>query len=58
MDNKRVAKSIQNVYIVEHVEVPLCIVECGFLSNSNEANLLVQEEYQEKLAWGIFTRNY
>lgn len=56
-ENKRVAKSINNVYIVEHVEIPLCIVECGFLSNPEEANLLNQEEYQDKLAWGIFTRN-
>ena len=45
------------MYIVEHVEIPLCIVECGFLSNPEEANLLNQEEYQDKLAWGIFTRN-
>ncbi len=56
-ENKRVAKSINNVYIVEHVEIPLCIVECGFLSNPEESNLLNQDEYQDKLAWGIFTRN-
>lgn len=56
-ENKRVAKSINNVYIAEHVEIPLCIVECVFLSNPEEANLLNQDEYQNKLAWGIFTRN-
>ena len=27
--------------------------ECGFLSNSTEAGLLVTPEYQEKVAWAI-----
>lgn len=52
--NHRVAKSINNIYIVENVTIPLSIVECGFLSNPEEANLLQQEEYQDRLAWGIF----
>lgn len=52
--NDRVAKSIQNVYIAENVEVPLAIVECGFLSNPEEAEILQTDEYQDKLAWGIF----
>ena len=29
------------------------IVECGFLSNQNEANLLVTEEYQDKMAEAV-----
>ena len=28
----------------------MAIVECGFLSNYEEANLLVTKEYQEKMA--------
>lgn len=52
--NKRIAKSINDIYIVENVEIPLTIVECGFLSNPEESNLLTQDEYQDKLAWGIF----
>jgi len=28
-------------------------VECGFLSNYEEANLLITEEYQKKAAWAI-----
>jgi len=46
---------IDNVYIVKHVEIPISIVECGFLSNSEEEKLLLQDEYQDKLAWGIYT---
>lgn len=54
-ENKRVAMKIDNVYIVKHVEIPISIVECGFLSNSEEEKLLLQDEYQDKLAWGIYT---
>ena len=53
-DNKRVAMKINNVYIVKHVEIPLSIVECGFLSNPEEEKQLLDDEYQNKLAWGIF----
>lgn len=56
--NHRVAKSISDIYIVEHVEIPLALVECGFLSNAEEANLLMQDEYQDRLAFGIFARYY
>lgn len=53
-ENKRVAKSIKDIYIIENVEIPTTIVECGFLSNENELKNLQQDGYQEKLAWGIY----
>ena len=53
-DNHRISKSISNVYIAEHIEIPLSIVECGFLSNPEESSLLQQDDYQDRLAWGIF----
>lgn len=53
-ENKRVPLKIENVYIIENVEIPTAIVECGFLSNIEEEQLLQQEEYQDKLAWGIY----
>lgn len=53
-ENNRVAKSIENIYIVKHVEIPTTIVECGFLSNPEEEKLLLEDEYQNKLAWGIY----
>lgn len=53
-ENKRESLKIENIYIIEHVEIPTAIVECGFLSNPEEKNLLQQEEYQDKLAWGIY----
>ena len=53
-ENKRVAMKIDNVYIIKHVEIPISIVECGFLSNKEEEQLLLTDEYQNKLAWGIY----
>ena len=54
-ENKRENLPISNIYIVDHVEIPISIVECGFLSNPEEEKLLLTEEYQDKLAWGIYT---
>lgn len=54
VDNVRLAKSISNIYIVEHVDIPLTIVECGFLSNQEDLSLLVQDDYQDKIAFGIY----
>lgn len=54
-ENHRLAKTIENIYIVDNVEIPVTIVECGFLSNQEELRNLQNEEYQEKLAWGIYT---
>jgi len=53
-ENKREALKITGKYIIEHVEIPITIIECGFLSNTEEAELLQQDEYQNKLAWGIY----
>ena len=52
-ENKRVPSKIENIYIIKHVEIPTAIVECGFLSNDEEAQMLINEEYQDKLVRGI-----
>ena len=54
-ENKREAMKIEKIYIADHVEIPLSIVECGFLSNPEEEQLLQEDEYQDKLAWGIYS---
>ena len=53
-ENNRVAKTIDNIYIIKHVEIPITIVECGFLSNPTEEKKLLEDEYQNRLAWGIY----
>lgn len=53
-ENQRIPAILNNVYIMKNVEIPITIVECGFLSNPEEERLLQADEYQEKLAWGIY----
>ena len=52
-NNHREAKANGSYYLLKKTSSPIIIVECGFLSNSEEAELLVSEEYQEKVAWAI-----
>lgn len=51
--NHRKAKSNNSYYMLKKTECPLVIVECGYLSNVREAALLLDDNYQEKMAWGI-----
>ena len=51
--NTRQAKANDIYYMLKRTEVPVIIVECGFLSNRQEAALLITEEYQEKMAQAI-----
>ena len=53
-ENNRVAMKLDSVYIMKNVEIPISIVECGFLSNPEEEKQLLEDSYQERLAWGIF----
>ncbi len=54
-ENNRVAMKIDNIYIIKHVEIPISIVECGFLSNPEEEKQLLDDAYQNRLAWGIYS---
>ena len=54
-NNHREIKSINSIYLAKHVEIPLAIIECGFLSNTQETEKLKTEEYQDLLAWSIYT---
>ncbi|MDD6212907.1 MAG: N-acetylmuramoyl-L-alanine amidase [Clostridiales bacterium] len=52
-DNTRSVKCNDSYYILMHVNCPIVVAECGFLSNPEEADLLRSEDYQEKVAWAI-----
>lgn len=51
--NNRTAKGNTDYYLFLHVKQPIVIVECGFLSNREEAEKLTDEAYQERVAWEI-----
>lgn len=52
-DNHRQAKEDNTYYLLKRTEVPTIIVECGFLSNPEEADKLVTEDYQQQIAEAI-----
>lgn len=51
---QRVAQANANYYLLTRTPTPTVIVECGFLSNPTEADLLATEEYQTKVAEAVF----
>jgi N-acetylmuramoyl-L-alanine amidase len=55
-ENERVCAVIpDSVYLLNHIDCPAILVECGFLSNSAEDQKLQQDSYQSSLAATIFT---
>ena len=51
--NRRQVKANDSYYLLKKTGVPIVIVECGFLSNREEAARLCTPEYQERVAWAI-----
>ena len=49
----RKSKSAQGVYLMEHIDQPGVLVECGFLSNPEEEAMLRTKEYQQKICCTI-----
>lgn len=52
-NNHRQAKANESYYLLKKTSSPTVIVECGFLSNSEEAEFLVTKEYQKKVAEAV-----
>ena len=52
-ENHRKAKANDTYYLLKRTKGTTIIVECGFLSNREEAELLNQEEYQNQIAQAI-----
>ena len=49
--NDRILKKAPDgVYLMKKASIPSCLVECGFLSNAENEELLLTDEYQEKFA--------
>lgn len=52
-NNNREIKANDTYFLLRKTKVPAVIVECGFLSNYEEAEKLVTEEYQDQIAQAI-----
>ena len=53
-DNRLQARANTNYFVLKQTAMPAVIVECGFLSNYAEKMRLTKDEYQERIAWGIY----
>jgi len=49
LNTKREVSEIENMYFNKRVEKPGILIEAGFLSNSHDRSLLMNEKYQEEL---------
>ena len=49
----REIKPNSDYYLLKKSSSPTVIVECGFLSNPDEEQLLLDPVYQRKMAWAI-----
>lgn len=55
-ENKRVIKKSDNgIYLLYYSKKPAVLVECGFITNNDELNLLKNSDYQRKMAFSIAT---
>ncbi len=49
-DHRKAAPISPEIYLMREAHCPAVLVECGFLSNPEEMELLIDDEYQTKLA--------
>ncbi len=52
-NNRKIKKAGKDTMLLYKAQIPAVIVECGFLSNAEELELLKTEEYQKKTAISI-----
>lgn len=53
-DNNRAVKPCgKNIYLMYHTTKPAVLIECGFMSNSEELKLLLNNDYKNKLNFCI-----
>lgn len=53
-EKSRMAKENESYYLLKKTSVPTLIVECGFMSNPDEAAKLITDDYQMRVSWAIY----
>lgn len=54
LGGSRAAAPIPNgVYLFAHIDCPAILVECGFLSNGEDAALLLTDSYQRRISTAL-----
>lgn len=54
-DSHRGIKKADGIYLMQHINCPGALIECGFLSNSHEEYLLRTQDYQQRICSVIAT---
>lgn len=54
-NNRKIKEAGRNIFVLDKLQCPAVLIECGFLSNAYEEQNLNNYEYQKKLAYIIFT---
>lgn len=54
--SRRAIKKGEGIYLLDHISCTGVLIECGFLSNPEEANKLETRDYQQKLCCVIATQ--
>ena len=53
-NHRKIKAAGSSIYLLDRIKTPAVLVECGFLSNPDEAELLSKEDYQRAVAAVIF----
>ena len=51
--SNRKSKIAESIYLMQHINCPGVLIECGFLSNAKEEALLKDPQYQKKICCAI-----
>ena len=49
-NNRKIKKAGSNIFLLDRIQTPAVLVECGFLSNTEECEKLASTEYRKKLS--------
>ena len=53
-NNREVKGADSSIYVLDKIDCPAVLIECGFLSNEDELLNLKSKDYQEKLSLALF----
>jgi len=53
-NSREIKPATEKIYLLHNAQIPAVVVECGFLSNAEEAKKLIEEKYQSQIAFSIY----
>ena len=53
-NNRQTKRADSSIFILSRAQIPAVLIECGFLSNQRELELLKSEDYRKALAINLF----